>query len=246
MQRRRAVLVQMLSPATRLMVYYVTVGGVKHLADELMTSESLTQGYTLKWTPNLTLGHMVTFTQLLNDDVVVDHGSTLGTIPMLAPYLTVKNKYGLISASNSSQHFGADTAVLHDMAIVVKPLVRVIIEFGPGTNTGGDDDDETILRLLENVTNCDIIGIEVERDSKNQVIEIVAFVESEEVGKVVILAVDSLEKGAGCDSGVLCRAKRAYMDYELPSSAARRAPPRSTLLHLFCLAALAVSWFARC
>jgi hypothetical protein len=197
-------------------LHYVSIENETHLANELLTDEALSQGYTLKWTPTLTLGHVVHFTQLLNERVVVDHGTTLGTIPLLAPFLLDSNDYGLFNAEDIGQRFGPSTAVLCDMNIVVKspakPLVRVIIEITPSTSSGGGDDDMSILRLLANVTNTDIIGVEVQRDSDNRIIGIVVLVESDEAGSVVVAVVDGLNKGAGCDAGVLCRATKVYVD----------------------------------
>ena len=76
--------------------------------------------------------------------------------------------------------------------LIVSDLVDKIVEL-----TGFDEDDITV-------------GVEIDENGK--VINIVIIVDDEETAKIVVEAINGIDKGGECEYGVLCKVEKVRID----------------------------------
>ena len=159
---------------------------------------------------HLELCHNVSISGVFTGSFVVEHETILGNIKQLQLFLS--NDFSFVSSSNKNQVFTNMTSVYRDMAVTIIKNTHVVVEIDPTDDVNTTD----IINAITGIISVDpgYIIVDVVRNDDGQVTEITIIVIDEETAITIVDTINSIETGDGCDVGVLCRRKRAYMEVE--------------------------------
>ena len=147
---------------------------------------------------------------LVSETILVEYGTMMKDIQQLQPFMN--NDFSFVNSSNKNQVFTNMTCVLHDMEITVIKNTRVVVEIDPTDDVNITDVINTIIGII-NVDPGHII-VDVVRNDDGKVTIIAITVVDEETAITIVDTINSIDTGDGCDVGVLCRRKRAYVGVE--------------------------------
>lgn len=111
--------------------------------------------------------------------------------------------------------------------------------------TVSDVDADTVVRIISEITGVDSgsLTVDVIVDEDGRVTQIIVAVDGgETVARVVSDAVNDIDKGAGCQAGVLCRSRYARLETDtLSFSGVNSVRPAHALVAALVAAAVSVA-----
>ena len=138
--------------------------------------------------------------------VHVSVGTRLGEISALKPFFD--SGYSVVNGKNSTVVYNKDTVVSGDMVLSIVKKWVMVIEITP-TDASLVDESE-VERMVKNLAG----GADVSVESKvedGKVTQLEVTVDSREIADMVVSYLNELDKGEGCQAGILCKVDHAYV-----------------------------------
>ena len=181
---------------------FIVVDGNTYLV--LNKSTMIERDTTLK------LCHIVNISGSFNNTYIVEHGTKLGEISGIDGFWN--SQFTVLNTRDGSKVCKRETGVLSDMELRIVKGTRVVVEITPTNEVNTSEVIKSIRDIIDE--DPQIVGVDVVLDDDGQVTGIIVIVENESAATTIVEAINGMETGTGCVGGVLCRAKRAFVDTE--------------------------------
>jgi len=160
---------------------------------------------------NLVLSHLVTVSGVVKDKSFIENGTKLGNMGSLKKYFD-DTDYVIVDEKDNNTVYGEKTIVLRDLNLIVRKSTKIVIELDPVDES--EVNETEVISVISQLTGIDEdkIVVKVDTDDKGNVVSIIVYVNEDTNAEVVVEAVNKINTDSDeCDSGVLCRKKRAYV-----------------------------------
>ena len=205
---------------------FIVVGGNTYL--------SLSKSTMIERDTMLKLCHNVSISGSFNNTDIVEHGTTLDEISGFDGFCN--SRFAVLNTRDGSQVCKRETGVLSDMELRIVKGTRVVIEITPTNEVNTSEVIKSIGDIIDEDPQS--VGVDVVLDDEGQVAGIIVIVENDSAATTIVEAINGMETGTGCVGGVLCQAKRAFVDTEplsLSLASFSFAPPVLFLLSILSL-----------